>query len=118
MLAADEGNFSSKIFLHLCELELYMYIAFGRIEYPMIKEATHAGKCLFLTVFNNRLNGEDSVVAVRLVSQRAANALYRCVTEMHSFYRCDTVRNVVLDQYSRDLKGILASFFNENSTLG
>ncbi|XP_064610889.1 E3 ubiquitin-protein ligase MYLIP-like [Liolophura sinensis] len=89
-----------------------------RIEYPMIKEATHAGKCLFLTVFNSNLDGEDSVVAVRLVSQRGANALYRCVTEMHSFYRCDTVRNVVLDQYSRDLKGMLASFFNENTTLG
>ena len=42
----------------------------------------------------------------------------RCVTEMHSFYRCDTVRNAVAAQFSRDLKGTLASLFNENTTLG
>ena len=54
----------------------------------------------------------------RLVTPRAASALYRSVTEMYSFYRCDTVRDVVATQFSFDIKGALVSIFNENTTLG
>ena len=78
--------------------------------------ATHDGKCLFLTVIND--NGENLTIDFKLISRRAANGLYRCVTEKYSFYRCDTVRNAVATQFSRDLKGTLASLFKENTSLG
>jgi len=54
----------------------------------------------------------------RLVSHRAANALYRAMTEIYSFFRCDTVGNDISTQFSRDLKGTLASLFNEKTDLG
>nr|KAG5709076.1 hypothetical protein BaRGS_004715 [Batillaria attramentaria] len=57
-------------------------------------------------------------VGYKLVSRKAAVALYRCITEMHSFYRCDTVSGDVSNQFCRDLKGTLVSIFNENSDLG
>lgn len=81
----------------------------------MVDMATHSGKFLILNI---KTDADDIQVNFKLVSQRAANALYRCVTEMHSFFRCDTVRNAVSTQYSRDLKGTLASIFYENTTLG
>ncbi|XP_013410817.1 E3 ubiquitin-protein ligase MYLIP isoform X2 [Lingula anatina] len=86
------------------------------IPYPTVQIAIHNGKDFHLTVIRD--NGSQHTQGFRLVSQRAADALYRCVTEMHSFYRCDTVRNAVSGQFSRDLKGTLASLFNENTTLG
>ena len=86
------------------------------IAYPTVQMATHAGKCLFLHTLKD--DGTCVILGFKLVSQKAANGLYRCVTEMHSFYRCDTVRNAVAAQFSRDLKGTLASLFNENTTLG
>ncbi len=86
------------------------------INYPTVQMATHAGKCLFLHTIRD--DGSNVIVGFKLVSQKAANGLYRCVTEMHSFYRCDTIRNAVASQFSRDLKGTLASLFNEHTTLG
>jgi hypothetical protein len=43
---------------------------------------------------------------------------FKRITEMHSFFRCDTVNSEVSTQVYRDFKGILASLFNENTTLG
>jgi E3 ubiquitin-protein ligase MYLIP len=77
---------------------------------------TNSGKCVYLTITNDE--GEMRKMWFLLVSKKAANGLYRCVTEMHSFYRCDTVRNAVSSQYSRDIKGTIISIFNENTTLG
>ena len=57
-------------------------------------------------------------IGYKLVSRKAAVALYRCITEMHSFYRCDTVSGDVSNQFCRDFKGTLVSIFNENSDLG
>lgn len=54
----------------------------------------------------------------KLPSHRAATALYRSVTEKHTFYCCGTVHNTVRSQYSRDLKGTLASIFNQDTPLG
>ena len=78
--------------------------------------ATHDGKSMYLTIMNDL--GQTYTIDFKLVSRRAANGLYRCVTEKHSFYRCDTVRNAVATQFCRDLKGTLASLFNENTSLG
>ncbi|KAL0962029.1 hypothetical protein UPYG_G00334840 [Umbra pygmaea] len=89
----------------------------NRISYPIIQIATQSGKSVYLTVTKDT---SDSVVLLfKLISNRAASGLYRAITETHAFYRCDTVTNAVMMQYSRDFKGHLASLFlNENINLG
>ncbi|KPP69997.1 E3 ubiquitin-protein ligase MYLIP-A-like [Scleropages formosus] len=89
----------------------------NRIPYPVIQIATQSGKSVYLTVTKET---SDSVVLLfKLISNRAASGLYRAITETHAFYRCDTVTNAVMMQYSRDFKGHLASLFlNENINLG
>lgn len=87
-----------------------------RLEYPAITRAEHQSKTCALKVMND--NGTERDLVLRLSSHLAANAVYRCITEMHSFFCCDTVHNEVSSQFSRDLKGTLASLFNEKTTLG
>ncbi|XP_041963835.1 E3 ubiquitin-protein ligase MYLIP-B [Alosa sapidissima] len=89
----------------------------NRIVYPVFQMATHSGKSVNLTVTKD--TGESVVLEFKLVSSRAAKGLYRAITEIHAFYRCDTVTSAVMMQYSRDFKGHLASLFlNENIDLG
>lgn len=87
-----------------------------KLEYVTITKAEHVGKNCVLKILND--NGSERDIMLRLNTQSAANALYRCITEMHSFFCCDTVHNEVSTQFSRDLKGTLASLFNEKTTLG
>ncbi|XP_072572037.1 E3 ubiquitin-protein ligase MYLIP-A-like isoform X3 [Paramormyrops kingsleyae] len=88
-----------------------------RLAYPVIQVATQSGKNVYLTV--TRETGKSTMLLFKLISTRAASGLYRAVTETHAFYRCDTVTNAVMMQYSRDFKGHLASLFlNENVSLG
>lgn len=47
-----------------------------------------------------------------------AAGLYRSITERHAFYVCDKVRVVVTTQFTRDLKGTIASMFKEDTELG
>lgn len=58
----------------------------------------------------------ENMFIFRLLSQEAACALYRSITEYHAFYRCDTVRNNVTDQFTRDLKESLISFFDDKGS--
>ncbi|KAG7325845.1 hypothetical protein KOW79_010770 [Hemibagrus wyckioides] len=89
----------------------------NRISYPLIQIATQSGKSVYLTV--TKESSDSVVLFFKLVSNRAASGLYRAITETHAFYRCDTVTNAVMMQYSRDFKGHLASLFlNENINLG
>ncbi|KAK1804880.1 hypothetical protein P4O66_019257 [Electrophorus voltai] len=89
----------------------------NRISYPIIQIATQSGKSVYLTVTKEM--GDSVVLLFKLISNRAASGLYRAITETHAFYRCDTVTNAVMMQYSRDFKGHLASLFlNENIDLG
>ncbi|XP_061676144.1 E3 ubiquitin-protein ligase MYLIP-A [Syngnathoides biaculeatus] len=89
----------------------------NRVSYPLIQIATQSGKTVYLTVTKD--NNDSAVLMFKLVSNRAASGLYRAITETHAFYRCDTVTNAVMMQYSRDFKGHLASLFlNENINLG
>jgi len=53
-----------------------------------------------------------------LPKQPIAAGLYRSITERHAFYVCDKVRGVVTNQFTRDLKGTIASMFMENTELG
>ncbi|NXS18749.1 MYLIP ligase, partial [Mystacornis crossleyi] len=89
----------------------------NRISYPVVQMATQSGKNVYLTV--TKESGNSVVVLFKMISTRAASGLYRAITETHAFYRCDTVTSAVMMQYSRDLKGHLASLFlNENINLG
>ncbi|NP_001088162.1 myosin regulatory light chain interacting protein L homeolog [Xenopus laevis] len=89
----------------------------NRIMYPVIQMATQSGKNVYLTI--TKESGNSLVLLFKVVSTRAASGLYRAITETHAFYRCDTVTNAVMMQYSRDLKGHLASFFlNDNINVG
>lgn len=80
--------------------------------------ATQTGKCFFLTFLGDGLGGDPQHLAFKFDSTKAANSIYRAVTEKHAFYSCDTVRRSVTSQYIRDLKGTILSLFNENTALG
>ncbi|XP_005106283.1 E3 ubiquitin-protein ligase MYLIP [Aplysia californica] len=87
------------------------------IPYLQISLATHNDKSVHVQLIDEA--GEPQIEeCYKLVSRKAAIALYRCITEMHSFYRCDTVCPDVQSQYCRDFKGTFVSIFNENSELG
>ncbi|XP_028836367.1 E3 ubiquitin-protein ligase MYLIP-B [Denticeps clupeoides] len=81
----------------------------NRIIYPAIHMATHSGKNVYMTITQE--TSESVVFVFKLISTRAASGLYRAITEIHAFYRCDTVTSTVMMQYSRDFKGHLASLF-------
>ncbi|KAH3773999.1 E3 ubiquitin-protein ligase MYLIP-like [Dreissena polymorpha] len=87
-----------------------------RILYPMILKAEHHGRVVVLKVVND--NGTFRDLEFRLISHPSANSMYRCITEMHSFFFCDTVQPEVSTQFCRDFKGTLASLFNEKTKLG
>ncbi|XP_072267766.1 E3 ubiquitin-protein ligase MYLIP isoform X5 [Pyxicephalus adspersus] len=89
----------------------------NRITYPVIQMATQSGKNVYLTI--TKESGNSLVLLFKVISTRAASGLYRAITETHAFYRCDTVTSAVMMQYSRDLKGHLASLFlNDNINVG
>ena len=75
--------------------------------------ATHIKNNVFLTLMACK---GDTVLALRLHSQEAACALYRSITEYHAFYRCETVRNAVTDQFTRDFRETLISFFGDEES--
>ena len=75
--------------------------------------ATHVKNNLFLRIITP--DGE-TMLTFRLLSQEAACALYRSITEYHAFYRCETVRNAVTDQFTRDLRETLISFFGDEES--
>ncbi|TDG50593.1 hypothetical protein AWZ03_002897 [Drosophila navojoa] len=55
---------------------------------------------------------------IKLSKPPIAAGLYRSITERHAFYVCDKVRCVVTNQFTRDLKGTIASMFKEDTELG
>lgn len=85
-------------------------------NWSAVQSATHNALCVIL----NTIEDDGSIVthSLKLSNKSAANALYRDMTEMHSFYHCDTIGSLVTEQYCRDLKGTIISFFNENTCLG
>ncbi|XP_026727527.1 E3 ubiquitin-protein ligase MYLIP [Trichoplusia ni] len=63
-------------------------------------------------------DGNERTLHVKMATSGQAAALYRAVTEKHAFYCCETVRTDVTEQFIRDLKGTIASIFNDSTTLG
>ncbi|KAI8124017.1 hypothetical protein FF38_12477 [Lucilia cuprina] len=57
-------------------------------------------------------------IEIKLLKHAIAAGLYRSITERHAFYVCDKVRGVVTNQFTRDLKGTIASMFKEDTELG
>ncbi|KAL6489297.1 hypothetical protein MHYP_G00030380 [Metynnis hypsauchen] len=89
----------------------------NRFIYPAIQMATQSGKNVYVTIAKD--NGDNVVLLFKFITASAASGLYRAITEIHAFYRCDTVTSTVMMQYSRDFKGHLASLFlNESIDLG
>ena len=84
--------------------------------YTAIQQVTNDGNNLLLEVVSD--DGAVIQQQLRLGSRLLANALYRAMTEKYYFYHCDTVGRTVMQQSSRDLKGTLASLFNENTEMG
>lgn len=74
--------------------------------------ATHSGKTVKLNIVVSDL-GETKSLIYRLNSKEAAVALYRSITEHHSFYRCDSVRPAVKEQVARDFFDTIFSWFHE-----
>lgn len=92
---------------------LIFFLILYRISYNGLKMATHDGKSLYLTLMG--LEG-DSILELKLPTQRLACALYRSITEYHAFYRCETVRTAVKCQFTRDFKETFFSLFNEEES--
>ncbi|XP_013100579.2 E3 ubiquitin-protein ligase MYLIP [Stomoxys calcitrans] len=63
-------------------------------------------------------NNDRREIDIKLPKHCIAEGLYRSITERHAFYVCDKVRGVVTNQFTRDLKGTIASMFKEDTELG
>lgn len=87
-----------------------------KMDYSVIIKANLVGKVCVLRVINE--DGTKRDLTLKHASQSLANSMYRCITEMHLFFACDTINDDVSTQFSLDLKGTLASIFNEKTTLG
>lgn len=98
------------------EVIVHFNVLHFRIQFQRITKAEHTGRNCVLRVLND--NASEVDIVLRHSTLSGANALYRCVTEMHSFFFCSTVHDEVSMQFSRDFKGTIASLFNEHSTLG
>ncbi|XP_055547336.1 E3 ubiquitin-protein ligase MYLIP isoform X2 [Wyeomyia smithii] len=86
------------------------------VPFTAVKTAKSAKRLFQLTYVNEQ--HEEMNVELKLPNQRTAASLYRAITEKHVFYSCETVQAVVTTQFIRDLKGTIASMFNEDTELG
>lgn len=86
------------------------------MPFSAVQRLTNDACNLLLEVVSD--DGTVSRQQLRLASRLVASALYRAMTEKYYFYHCDTVGRTVMLQSSRDLKGTLASLFNENTEMG
>ena len=94
----------------------FAFLLLHSVPFCAIQAATNHN-VRFLLKHRNDLGGIECA-ALKLESYNASIALYRAITEKHAFYSCETVRSAVTSQFVRDLKGTIASFFNENTDLG
>ena len=93
-----------------------IHFCVDRIPWCSIQKATHSGLDVMLHLLQE--DGNVTTRSLRLTSKIAANSLYRDMTEVYSFYKCDTVGEIVSEQYYRDFKGTIVSLFNEKIDLG
>lgn len=67
-----------------------------------------------LVIIND--NGSLQEYDLRLNTPEACIQLFRSVTECHSFFGCETVNSTVKNQFTRDFKEALISFFSEETS--
>lgn len=106
-------NWWSPLTIFIKFVECYLHCSWN---WSALQSATHNALCVLLNTLQD--DGATVTHSLKLSNKAAANALYRDMTEMHSFYHCDTIGSLVTEQYCRDLKGTIISFFNENTCLG
>lgn len=82
-----------------------------RYPYALVSRARMDDRVLFLTVANE--SGVEHEFGSRCASSKAAVALYRAITERHTFYRCDSIRDDVASQTKRAFRGPLASWLSD-----
>lgn len=100
---------------------MYSYVifigVFCRFFYSIVQKVVYNGKKCLLCVFNE--DGEIIYEEFKMVSCKVVVVLYRSITEMYLFFRCDTINSEVFFQVSQDLKGVLVFiFFKENNLVG
>lgn len=88
----------------------FCLLLFSRYRFCQVQKVQVSGRIFFLTVIN--ADASHTEFGYRMVTRAAANALYRCVTEMHAFYRCHTVHEEVTSQTNRDFRTTLVSLFS------
>ena len=82
-------------------LIILKFVFYSSIAYPTVQMATHAGKCVFLHTLQD--DGEAVILGFKLVSQEAANGLYRYITLSQSYF-CDTPGLTMLFLCVKDVK--------------
>lgn len=109
---------SSPINIILHSVVLFAYLSFillfKNLRYPYCRVHTVTTSARVVTL--NLLEDDGSVKGrnYQLATNRLASSLYRSITEIHAFFRCDSVRDTVLWQTTRDLKDALVSIFDHN----
>lgn len=86
------------------------------IPFSAIAAATAFRRTFKLEYVNDHEDKKE--LEIKLPKHAIAAGLYRSITERHAFYVCDKVRLVVTNQFTRDLKGTIASMFREDTDLG
>lgn len=95
---------------------MHFCIVFFRIPFSAIAAAKSFRRTFKLEYVDDHNIRRE--VEVKLPKHAIAAGLYRSITERHAFYVCDKVRGVVTNQFTRDLKGTIASMFKEDTELG
>ncbi|PAA65466.1 hypothetical protein BOX15_Mlig010769g1 [Macrostomum lignano] len=70
-----------------------------RYAFPRVQKVTRSGRLIYLLLSNQ--DGIAREFGFRLASGKAAEGLYRCVTETHSFFRSGSVRSRLAMQRRR-----------------
>lgn len=87
---------------------------FARVVYTALNKAWRENRCFALVFMND--DGTLCEYNLRLATAEACIQLFRSVTESHSFFGCETVNSTVRNQYTRDFKDSIISFFSEETS--
>nr|CUU98863.1 hypothetical transcript [Hymenolepis microstoma] len=80
-------------YVALCQLDSTFI---ERFPYCRLKTVTIAGRVVTLNLLED--DGSVKMRNYELSSKRSADCLYRSITELHCFFRCDNVRDDVLNR--------------------
>jgi E3 ubiquitin-protein ligase MYLIP len=84
------------------------------VAYTALNKAWRENRCFALVITND--DGTLHEYDLRVTTAEACIQLFRSVTESHSFFGCETVNSTVRNQYTRDFKDSIISFFSEETS--